>query len=93
MAIVVSAVAVSACSRTERQDIVPMPAAPPIVVPPDARRPCVTAPKPTVDPVTNRAPEDQVFDMSATDRYEIKSCDRRRAAAVAAIDAANGAHQ
>ncbi len=92
MAIVVSAVTTSACSQTKRQDVVPTPAAPPIVVPPDARRPCVTAPKPAVNPATNRAPEDQVFDMSATDRYEIKSCDRRRAAAVAAIDAANRAH-
>ncbi|RFB92053.1 hypothetical protein B5K08_15915 [Rhizobium leguminosarum bv. trifolii] len=66
------------------------PAPAPIVVPPEARRPCDLAPKPAVDPVTNRAPEAEVFEMSAADRYEIKTCDRRRAAAVAAIDAANG---
>lgn len=48
-----------------------------IVVPPDARRPCVTAPKPAVDPVRNRASEDQGFGMSTTDRYEIKTLDRR----------------
>lgn len=91
MAVVVSTVIASACSQTERREVTLMPAPAPVVVPPEARRPCVLAPKPVVDPATNTAPEDQVFEMSATDRFAIKSCDRRRAAAVAAIDAANGA--
>ncbi|QIO60962.1 hypothetical protein HA463_24465 [Rhizobium leguminosarum bv. trifolii] len=67
-----------------------MPAMPKITVPDESRRSCVTAPKPEVDPTSGNAPEDKVFDMSSADRFEIRSCDRRRAAAVAAIDAANG---
>lgn len=83
----------SACSPIDREKpVVTITASPPkIVIPPDAEIPCQTAPKPPVDPVTNKAPEDEVFNMSAADRTEIHACDRRRAAAVAAIKASNGA--
>lgn len=82
----------SACSPTDQERPVVAIAASPakIPVPDEWRRPCATAPKPEVDPATGKAPEDKVFDMSSADRFEIRSCDRRRAAAVAAIDAHNG---
>lgn len=60
----------------------------PVELPPEARKPC---PELTPKATESDLPEDVVFDRWSSDRTARNVCEERRAAAIAAIDAAGGA--